>query len=203
MDDDDFYGEPSTDGDYKIEQRSTERLLNEIKISGFRDGHQKLMEDEVHLQLGFDLAYRCLARIAGMVGKIKAYSIYSNYTRGNTAFLAGLNQKLELIEKYNYGLFLKWDTHSNQTSEKVEPAAESMMELLPELERKLIAFEQKFFNLSTGDSEAALNLSDLDLTADMISRHEKYVNNDAELEKLEQAKLKGLNEMIDDISFDF
>ena len=203
MDDDDFYGEPSKDDEYKIEQRSTERLLNDIKISGFRDGHQKLMENEVHLQLGFDLAYRCLARIAGMIGKLKAYSIYSNYTRGNTTFLAVLNQKLDLIEKYNYELFLNWDKNPNQTSEKVEPNAESMIELLPELERKLIVFEQKFFNLSTSDLKAVLNLSELDLTADMICRHKKYMNNDVELEMIEQAKVKGLNKMIDDFSFDF
>jgi len=201
MDEDDFYGE-STHSDYKIEQRSTERLLEEIKISGFRDGHQKLMEDEPQMQLGFDLAYRCLCRVAHLVGKIKAYIIYSSFTKGNTAFLAKVNTKLELIEKYNYGLYLEWE-NVDRTCDKVVPAAESLVEVLLELENKFVNFEQAFFNLSTRDLEAALDLSDLDLTVDMKNRHEKYVNNDEKLDQLEQAKVQGLNKMIDDISFDF
>ena len=47
-DDDDFFGNDDTNNKFEllIEQRTTERLKKEMKTTGFRDGHQKEMENE-------------------------------------------------------------------------------------------------------------------------------------------------------------
>lgn len=202
-DDDDFYGE-TDNSDYKIEQRSTERLLNDVKASGFRDGHQKLMEDEKHLQLGFDLSYPLMCRVAYLVGTIKSYNNYSQFTKGNTAFMSKLVMRLDLIEKYNYQLYLNWLDLCNYSKDlTVQPSSDRLIDILRDIEQKLTKFETDFLNLNTNDLETGLDLSQLGLTSDMVDREQLYLNKDVKSDLLEQEKVQSLNKLVDDIKFDF
>ena len=49
--DDFFCDNYSKNHEITLEQRSTERIKSELKVSGYRDGIQKHMENEAHLQL--------------------------------------------------------------------------------------------------------------------------------------------------------
>ncbi len=201
-DDDDFFGggSQSVNQDYIVEQRSTDRLLADITAGGFRDGRQKFMEDEKHLQLGFDLAYRLMCKTAFIVGKIKSFSIYSNVAKGNTAFLARLNQKLETIEKYTFELFLNWSA-SSKSSDNVEPSFECLIQCLAELENKLGAYASVCLN--SGDFMADRFLEGLNLSSEMITNQIMYENSGEIKEVVEEEKLTGINKLINDLKFDF
>ena len=201
MDEDDFYGDSEpTSSDYIVEQRATERLLIQHRASGYRDGHQKLMEDEPHLQLGFDIAYRLISKISYLLGQIKSFAIYSKFTKSNTAFLAQLNMHIDKLEKFNYELYLNWD--NSKGDNKVEPEHESLCSLLTELHSRINKFRDNFLTINSQNLDN-LNFSDLETTLGMKKKLAKYVNNDLKQEKLEQEKVQGLNKMVNDIQFDF
>lgn len=203
MDEDEFYGNTeSAPRDYIVEQRATERLLIEHRAGGYRDGHQKLMEDESHLQLGFDLAYRLICKVGFLLGQIKSFGIYSTNTKSNTAFLAKLNMHLDKLEKYSYELYLNWD-HSGESSETVEPEYHSLSSLLTELHTRINNFRICFLVAIDSQNLDSLNFTDLEITLEMNKKLQKYVKIDVKQEKIEQEKVQGLNDMVNDIRFNF
>lgn len=140
---DDFFGD---DDDFKsnqyeiqLEQRSTERIKNEMKLQGYRDAHQKEMENEVYLQLGFDLGYKLFARISFIIGQIRSLAIYLDVFKNDSAFLAQVLNKLDQIESFSeYDKYLQWN--------KLELNSSSLVLYLGSLEMKLNKFKDHFLN---------------------------------------------------------
>lgn len=198
---DDFFGDDTSNNDYAVDQKSTERLLSEIRASGFRDSFQEHMEDEQHLQLGFDMAYPLICRIAFISGKIRSFGIYSNLMKGNSALLAHLNAKLEAIEKYSFHLYLDWSIVSS-SSEKCVPAAGEFTVVLNELELRLTRFYEACLKLDENDLKVEF-FDELSLNSEMLGRLSAYENNDAALEKIEEKKVAGLNSLVNDLNLAF
>ena len=91
---DDFIDDEDNNRDFLIEQKSTERHLNDIKSSGFRDGTQENMENEALIQSGFDESYKIFVNLAFKIGDLRALS--SNLCQ-DSCFLAKLNDKLDKV----------------------------------------------------------------------------------------------------------
>lgn len=144
---DDETNNNNSNKEFLIEQRTTERLLNEINTSGFRDGHQKFMEDEKYLQTGFDSAYRNLARLAFLAGRIRSLCIHSLYFKNDSAFLSKLTHKLEKIEKYNYECLIKWNG--------VEARLDLIEKLVNYFESKLNSLKQLIVSLSLNEANSS------------------------------------------------
>lgn len=89
----------NTGVDYMVEMRATERLMNEIRTSGFRDGTQEFLQDEQLIQSGFDQSFKLFGKLGFLIGQIRALS--SGLIK-DSCFLAKLNDKLERIENFNY-----------------------------------------------------------------------------------------------------
>ncbi len=200
-DDDDFFGdEQSVNHDYILEQRSTDRLLGEITAGGFRDGHQKFMEDEKHLQLGFDLAYRVMCKTAFFIGRIRSFSIYSNHAKGDSAFLARLNQKLESIEKYSFELYLNWSNDCNSNG-NIEPDFEFLVKCVAELEDKLASYANLCLNSSDFMTDSFLE--GLSLSSEMTNKRNAYETSDDIKEIIEEEKVTAINKLINNFKLDF
>ena len=117
MDDFDDFGDQQADTnnnsggqgpDYMLDQRSTDRLMQEITSQGYRDAYQSQFEDEKLMQVGFDLAFEQLAPVSFLVGQIRSLAAHSSVLNRDSAFLARLNDKLERIERNNYERWLEW-----------------------------------------------------------------------------------------------
>ncbi|CAF1139356.1 unnamed protein product [Brachionus calyciflorus] len=106
---DDFFDEDDNK-DFLIELRSTERHLNDVKTSGFRDATQEFMENESLIQSGFDSSYKIFVKLAFRIGEIRALS--SNLCK-NSCFLAKLNDKLDKIENFDYDSRIHWSFDLN------------------------------------------------------------------------------------------
>ncbi len=141
---DDFFCEEvnSNSDEIILEQRSTERLKSQIKATGYRDGIQKFMENETHLQLGFDLAYSFFARIGFFVGQFRSLGTYLDSCKKDSVFLTQLYDKLEKIENNNYELFLIW-------SDERKLNANNLDIYLKNLEIKIFKLKEYVFNSSS------------------------------------------------------
>lgn len=103
MDDNIF--DDGDDQDFRIEQRSTDRHMQEIYSSGYRDAYQECQEDEKLLQAGFDHSYKLFVKIGFLIGQIRSVC---NYVKDSSS-LARVNHRLEIIEKKcAYEKLVKW-----------------------------------------------------------------------------------------------
>lgn len=91
-----------------LEQRSTEKMLNDLRTSGYRDGRQRHMEDEERMQAGFDTAYKRLVRLGFQTGRVRASVV--SLVRKDSALLAAVNHRLEMIETFAYECCIGSDT---------------------------------------------------------------------------------------------
>lgn len=97
-------------GGLELEQRSTDRLLNDLRTNGYRDARQKFMEDETLMQAGFDAAYTQLVRLGFLVGQVRASS---NSIVRDSATLAAINHRLDAIEKFAFENRVHWSNDSS------------------------------------------------------------------------------------------
>lgn len=142
---DDFFGDEDTSTSHEIllEQRATERLKTEMKSSGYRDGIQKQMENEPHLQLGFDLAYRNFARIGFRLGQLRSLGAYLDGCKSDSTFLSQLYDRLDKIENdKSYESLLVWYGERNLSADK-------LCAYLNSLEQKLVKLNDYFLNSSS------------------------------------------------------
>ena len=140
-DDDDFFGNDDTNNKFEllIEQRTTERLKKEMKTTGFRDGHQKEMENEYCLQFGFDLAYKLFSKLAFLIGQIRSLTVYLD----------------EIEKKTNYEIFLYWK------EDKLN--SDNLVNYLNSLESKLNLLIKEHFLNNFNKSNILVCLNNLDL----------------------------------------
>ena len=157
-DDDDFFGNDDTNNKFEllIEHRTTERLKKEMKTTGFRDGHQKEMENEHCLQFGFDLAYKLFSKLAFLIGQIRSLTVYLDVSKNDSAFLAQVLSKLDEIEKKtNYEIFLYWN------EDKLN--SDNLVNYLNSLESKLNLLIKEHFLNNFNKSNILVCLNNLDL----------------------------------------
>ena len=181
--DDDFYGDSHEASAFVIEQRSTERLLDEIHSSGYRDAHQKFMEDEKQLQIGFDAAYVLFCRIGFLTGQIKSYAIYLNCFKHDSAFMAKLTDKLDKLARFNFENYFEWD-------EDMRPNLNNLKRLVASLEANFNRFKTKLISLTNQPVDIEGNNIDLsDLNMDF-----QIPSDDLDAELPEARQLQGLIE---------
>ena len=155
-DEDDFFARGDTGHrsvDLGVEQRATERKLNELTVSGYRDGRARHSDDEALIQLGFDLGYKQLARIAFASGQLKAACFQSTRAQlaRDSAFMARLAHKLEQLETHAYERVLRW--HMSPATSGVDVSADELARVLASVERRLVDF--KTFVMMTPPAAAA------------------------------------------------
>ena len=155
---DDF--ESDTNLDFRVEQRATERLLQEINASGFRDGHQKFMENESLMQSGFDHAYKLFFKLAFLVGKVKALSLHSSVFKSDSLFLAKVSHKLESLEKFEFAGLIAWKpliTYNVRDDQNVEAKFDGLEALISNFESQLALLTQCIgeFNISRSSNDLA------------------------------------------------
>ena len=146
--------------DFKIEQRATERHLKELNASGFRDGHQKWMENEALMQSGFDRAYKLFYKLAFLTGKIKALSLQSNPLKNDNVFQVKISEKLQSIEKFNYSSLIKWKlliTYNTHDEHNVEPNFDELENLINYYQTQLSMLNKSIlaYNVSKSSNELA------------------------------------------------
>ena len=175
--------ESSHKDDYIVEQRATERLLNELTTNGYRDARQKFAEEEKLIQLGFDIGYQQLVKLAFLTGQIR--SICSNYPnlKSDSAFLARLNDKLEKIEKLNYEKLINWKVKNNHDHENVEPCLNDLRIVIIDIENKLNQFKNLLFQIIKTNHKTKI--------IDLINEHLESLEIDKSVkEKIEENDLK-------------
>ena len=140
MDEDDFIDDTTNNhNDFMLEQRSTDRMRDEIKSNGYRDGYQKHFEDEKLMQIGFDIAYARLSEIAFLCGQIKAMAAYSSTFGKDSSFLARLNDKLDKIEQFKFDSLLEFKANSGQE----ESEQTSLKNLLDDYRQRLLNVRER------------------------------------------------------------
>ena len=162
---DDF--ESDTNLDYKLEQQSTERHLRELNASGFRDGHQKWMENEALMQSGFDHAYKLFFKLAFLIGKVKSLSLQSSCLKNETLFQAKIVHKLQSIEKCNFSTLIRWKmliTYNTRDVNNVEPNLEEIEKLISYYIAQLEILNKSI--LAFGTSKSFNDLSNLNSILD-------------------------------------
>lgn len=110
VEEDDFGMDGGSEQNLTFEQRSTERALNDLRTSGYRDGRQMFMEDERLIQTGFDAAYKMFVKLGMLAGQVRSLS--ASLVK-DSATLARLNDKLEKIETFPYETKIEWQTEGN------------------------------------------------------------------------------------------
>lgn len=142
MDDSDPFGDDgaTTTCDYAAEQRTTERMLDDIRSNGFRDGHQKYMENEAYLQIGFDQAYKIFAKLAILTGQVRSLS--SKLISNNSSLLARLNDKLDKIDSYPYETKITWN-------HQLQPNFDSVVQLVSDFVLRLSQLKDILFSSSS------------------------------------------------------
>ncbi len=158
---DDFEGDNSLD--FKIEQRATERHLKELNGSGFRDGHQKWMENELITQSGFDHAYKLFYKLGFLTGKIKSVTLQSNAIKNDNALQAKILQKLQAIEKFNFTRLIKWKiliTYNTHDENNLEPNFDELVNAINYYETQLSLLNKSIlaYNVRNSNELANLNL---------------------------------------------
>ncbi len=191
---DDDFGETDLFGsDYVVEQRATERHLADLSTNGFRDARQKYSEDERLIQIGFDIGYQQLVKLAFLTGQLRSICANSARLKQSSAFLAMLNHKLDKLEKLHYEKLLNWKVNAIVNNE-MEPCLADLSPVIVDLESRLNQFKKILFDingekLDMNEVNARLDLLNLDQTVDerVNSRDESEsgaTKNDAHLNDL-------------------
>ena len=186
---DDF--ESDTNLDYKLEQQSTERHLRELNASGFRDGHQKWMDNEALMQLGFDHAYKLFFKLAFLIGKVKSLSLQSSSLKNETLFQAKIVHKLQSIEKCNFSTLIRWKmliTYNTRDVNNVEPNFEEIEKLINYYIAQLEILNKSI--LAFGTSKSFNELSNLNSILDNFN----VMSNQTSEQTLENEELNSIIE---------
>lgn len=104
MDDDD------NEDTFAVEQRTTERHLNDLRTNGYRDARQKYMEDEALMQAGFDSSYAQLVRLGFRLGQVRILGRTSGFDSG---FMAALNHRLDAVDAVSFESLVRWSEGSD------------------------------------------------------------------------------------------
>ena len=123
--------EDDVNEEFIIEQRASERHREELRLNGYRDGYQALMNDESLMQHGFDAAFGIACRVGFLLGRIRAVAFH-----GNVRDAATLCDKMNRIEKQllaELDKYIVWQKRRNE--DKFEP---SYNYLTSQLEETLI-----------------------------------------------------------------
>ena len=154
--------------DYLLDQRSTERAMQEITSQGYRDAYQSQFEDEKLMQVGFDIAFKKLAPVSFLVGQIRSLAAHSRILNRDSAFLARLNDKLERIERNSYERLLEW-----RSDDPVTGLSDQQLEtVVQEHQNHLTAFKSLLSQLASAKkpsgtlSEAMSSLNAIGTDAD-------------------------------------
>ena len=188
--------------DFIVDQNANNRMLSEINTAGYRDGLQKFMEDETHLQRGFDFGFKILSRLAFLVGHVKSTVAFAHFSKNDSSLLAKINDKLEKIENYNYELMLDWDlTKSNDAN------VEKLEKDIRDLEKKLENFREHFKNLRLTQTKglfetncSAVDTNDLEISDEMKVKEDQFQIDSDEIEK-DFKSIQTLSDLIDNLCF--
>ena len=197
--DDDLYEHDDSHKDFMVDQRSTERSMQDIYSNGYRDAYQKHSEDEKLLQYGFNCSYKLFVKLGLLIGQIKSICSYSSSVTGKVAdwssFLARVNCKLDRIEKqYNYARLISW----NKESKELEPDFRRVIETIEKIEIKLREFKEKvWFFLSGSSNDIQILDGDLNQLDADVELNELAVSADVDesgnLDKKLNMLVQGLN----------
>lgn len=174
-----------------VDQKSTERHLNEIRSSGFRDAHQLFMENEQLMQVGFDQAYESIVKIAFLCGQLKAICSNSATLHKDTAFLAKLNDKLDKIQTHPYEMKLGWRVEETSRSVQIDPS--EFKDFLKQYEDKLNSLKSQLVSFKNNSSELGEKLNQLEM------QNASDDMNDEE-EGQEMAKFHQLNDLLETLN---
>lgn len=136
--------------DFLVEQKTTERHLNQIKVNGFRDGTQSFMENEALIQQGFDSSYKIFSSLGFQLGEIRALG---PLVCKDSCCLAKLNDKLDKIENFNYESRIHWSFDSSN----VIPDFSQVIETVNYFKDKLNELKQILMSFSNEKSIQKLN----------------------------------------------
>jgi hypothetical protein len=198
MDEEDIFENESAD--FLVEQRTTDRLMNDIYSNGYRDAFQSSSEDDKLLQRGFDDAYKLFVRLGALIGEIKSLCSYAplitRRVANSSAFLARLNNKLDKIEKeMTYESLIVWPAVS--AGARLEPGYAKVSQSIGSFEAKLADFKQKLmvFLENSGNCQKSVEESMSGLDRDVVQ---------IEYEKEEEASKRNfdiLNDMVENLNF--
>ena len=197
---DDDFGDDINDtnnnreNDFMLEQRSTDRMREEIKSNGYRDGYQKHFEDEKLMQIGFDIAYKRLSAIAFLCGQIKSMAAYSSVFGKDSAFLARLNDKLDKIEHFKFDNLLEWQ-QPNSPGQVPMPNEQNLIRFLDDYQQKLLKLSECLATYSV--TKGASNKIDLEALSMEARNDSDEADVNAEAERVE----KDLNSLIENLNF--
>jgi hypothetical protein len=197
MDDDIF----EDDGkDFLIEQKSTERLMNDIYSNGYRDAFQAHSEDEKLHQKGFDDSYPLFVRLGVLLGQIRSMCSYGPIMRCKvanlSAFLARLNNKLDKIEKeMNYESLIAW-----KDNDTLEPDYSRVIESIRGFETKLTDFKDRLSVLVKDSSNSFKSVDECMNSLDENVKIE-YEDFDADENPNTKKNFDLLNDLVEGLNF--
>ncbi len=91
-----------TDSDQlQVDTRSSDRILDNLYSSGYKDGYQLKMDDENLMQRAFAYTYALFSKIGFLIGYIKA--IHDLNSVKSAGVLEKLQEIQEVLINYEYG----------------------------------------------------------------------------------------------------